>query len=231
MSRHEAAWRICWATGPLACFVAAYYGVPHLAAKAPTWDLSLPIDRSLPCVSGLAWAYLVGMMLPIVPAGLVPLRLLPCASAAYVAFIAAATLGFLLVPTDGHLLRAQCSEPGWTLATVYQLDSAQNLFPSLHVGFATLAALCLRRVRSRWATVAGFLAVVQAVTVCLVKQHVLADAVAGVMLAFAAYTICFEPRLEAAIQRLSRRNSTSRRAVSVKVGSCNAPEVAARAAR
>jgi membrane-associated phospholipid phosphatase len=232
MNRREAAVRrIGWVTAPFVCFVTGYYGAPHLAANMPAWDLSLAIDRSIPCVSGIACAYLVGLVLPVMPAWFIPLRLLPRASAAYIALIAMATLGFLLLPTDGRLLRAQCGDPTWTLEQVYRLDAARNLFPSLHVGFATLAALCLRHAQSRWSTAAECLAAIQVVTVCLVKQHVLADAVAGAMLAFAAYSMCLESRPETAIQRLLRRNSTSRRAVSAKVGSCNEPELAARAVR
>lgn len=75
----------------------------------------------------------------------------------------------------------------WGLRVNYALDPPLNLFPSLHVAIATLAALCAGKARPLW----GAWGAVGTGAICLavvfVKQHFVADAVAGVLLAAACY--------------------------------------------
>jgi hypothetical protein len=151
-------------------------------------------------MSAFVWIYLLGLILPFIPALLLPLPLLPRAAVAYGALIGSATMVFSLFPTDGRYLRSACGDPDWPLDLVYRLDPATNLFPSLHVGLATLVVLCLRHVQSRWTAPVVILACVQPVAVLLVKQHTLADVLAGSFLAFAVYQGIFASRTGISIQ-------------------------------
>ena len=190
----SAAQRIGWAALPLTSFILGYYVVPQLRIQASVWDPSLPFDSKLPCVPWLAWIYLVGLVVPLLPACAMPISLLPRTACTYIALIAASALVFVLVPTDGRALRTQCvTTPSWPLEVIHRLDAPANLFPSLHVGFAVLAALCLRHVGARWALTAMALAGIEAVSVCLVKQHFIADAMAGAVFAILAYVTILVP--------------------------------------
>jgi len=71
----------------------------------------------------------------------------------------------------------------------YQLDMPQNCFPSLHVTYPVFATMILwRRHRTmRW--VMGLMAAIIAISVILVKQHYIADVIAGFVVAILSYWI------------------------------------------
>lgn len=64
-------------------------------------------------------------------------------------------------------------------AWMFSLDNTYNCFPSLHVAYPTLATVLSWRFAPRWRGVFLALALITAVSVVLVKQHYLLDAVAG----------------------------------------------------
>lgn len=193
----------------------------------------MPLDARLPCVPAFVWPYLLGLALPLVPAWLMPARLLARTFAAYGLLIAGATFVFVVAPTEGHTLRAQCAAaPGWVLETVQRSDPAANLFPSLHVGFAMLATLCAAHAGSRWTPFLAAATLIEAVSACLVKQHYAADVLAGPLLALAAYAAAFaRSGAGGAIQPWSSRKMTSRQAMSSSGGSESDVGEASRAAR
>ena len=72
------------------------------------------------------------------------------------------------------------------LAYYYAVDPPVNLFPSLHCANAVLAALMARRLSPRLFYLVGPLAGLVLISVVLVKQHYVADVVAGTALALLA---------------------------------------------
>lgn len=182
--------RIAWALGLLCLWSAGYFGAPLVAGQTAVFDPSLPLDFRLPCVPALVNVYVLGLATPFVPALLLPWHLFLRSVLAYALLIAAATLAFVILPTDGIALRSTCPAH-WALGMLHDADVQSNLFPSLHVGFSTLAALCLRSARSRWATWLFGMACLQAIAVCLIKQHYLADAAAGPLFAWAAHRVAY----------------------------------------
>lgn len=74
----------------------------------------------------------------------------------------------------------------WGTALNYAIDQPRNLFPSLHLGTAFMAALLLLRLQPRagrwglaWATLIGY-------STMATRQHYFADVIAGIMVAIAA---------------------------------------------
>jgi membrane-associated phospholipid phosphatase len=86
----------------------------------------------------------------------------------------------------------------------YYIDAPYNLFPSLHVTYPTLATLVSWRNHKIMRWVFAAMAVVVAVSVVLVKQHYIADVVAG----FANGGICFAFAVYA--ERWLRKNKAQR---------------------
>lgn len=189
-----AAHRGGWAALLLLTFALGYAGSaawpsPPVAAQA----VASGWDERIPCVGPAVWVYACGLVLPLAPAWLLPRQHFMPTVAAYAALIISASALFVLVPVHGQTLRAACAavqaDPAsaWALALLHRVDPPRNLFPSLHIGFATLASLCMWQARARGRGLVACLALAQWPAVCAVKQHFLADALAGAVLAVLVY--------------------------------------------
>ena len=77
----------------------------------------------------------------------------------------------------------------WFLQGIYDADPPRNCFPSLHVATACVAALACGRVHRGVGFAAGLWAVLIAVSTVFTKQHYVADVVAGMILAVAAWLV------------------------------------------
>lgn len=75
----------------------------------------------------------------------------------------------------------------WGLRVNYALDPPLNLFPSLHVAIATLAALVGYKARPLYGAFGAVGAVLITLSTVFVKQHFVADGVAGIVLAVLVY--------------------------------------------
>jgi membrane-associated phospholipid phosphatase len=112
-----------------------------------------------------------------------------------IAFIASTTLAyivFLVFPVRMDLRPEMSEIAGSSLSLAvtrfyYYIDAPYNLFPSLHVTYPTLAALVAWRHHSKMRLAFAAMAVLVAISVILVKQHYIADVVAG----FANAGVCF----------------------------------------
>lgn len=71
----------------------------------------------------------------------------------------------------------------WASRFIFSIDNTYNCFPSLHVAYPTLAAVISWRFIPRWRWWFTAMAAVTAVSVVLVKQHYILDAVAGAVIA------------------------------------------------
>ena len=102
---------------------------------------------------------------------------------------------FVLVPAGAAGLRGQASTIGldaltaWAIRTLHAVDPGTNLLPSLHVSLATVAACALLREYPAWQTVIWSLLVAVLASVLVLKQHAIADAAAGLIVAFGAYRL------------------------------------------
>jgi hypothetical protein len=81
----------------------------------------------------------------------------------------------------------------WGLRLNYTLDPPTNLFPSLHLSVATLACLAAGTARREAGLLLVPVVAAIAVAICTVKQHFVADGVAGVALGIAVWLALVRP--------------------------------------
>lgn len=118
------------------------------------------------------------------------------------------SIGWLCFPTI--LPRPAMAEVGsgfcaWTLRIAYSWDAPYNCFPSLHVAQPFLAALTCNLVSRRIGLAAVVWASLVAVSTLFTKQHYVADVIAGIILAGAAYLVCLRRYPLAAVPQLDER--------------------------
>jgi membrane-associated phospholipid phosphatase len=172
---------VFWAIG--------YFGIA--AHTTTTFDPSLDIDRRIPFVGWTVWVYTGGLLWIASPLVLVTdSRLFRRMAFAYLVGMAVSFLCFAVLPTAAPTLHAAAtpsqldSASAWALLTLHRLDATVNLLPSLHVTLSWLAAEAIWRQhrKGRWACYCVAAAVTA--SVCLVKQHTVADVVCGLALAY-----------------------------------------------
>jgi membrane-associated phospholipid phosphatase len=110
---------------------------------------------------------------------------------AYIAVWAVAYLGFLLYPTvaprSDTVVGVGFAVRG--LQFLYDADPPYNCFPSIHVAHSFVSALACYRVHRTLGVVALACAWLVAISTLLTKQHYVADLIAGILLALAAYRL------------------------------------------
>lgn len=100
---------------------------------------------------------------------------------------------YTLFPTT--MMRPEVTEPGiWNdcIRILYQLDPADNLFPSLHCFISWLCYIGVRgnrKVPVRWRIFALIFSILVFLSTLTTRQHVIIDVFAGVLLAELCYCI------------------------------------------
>ena len=116
---------------------------------------------------------------------------------------------FLLIPTTN--VRPDVSEPGfwnWWLTFLYNVDSPDNLFPSVHCLVSWFCWISVRK-RKDISILYRIFSLVMAAAVCLstltTKQHVLADVAGSLLLAEASHYIAGRPKVRSACSAILSR--------------------------
>lgn len=191
----------------LAYLLIGYLGTNEIAALNPWGRPALPIatgfDHALPFVPAMVVFYVLYYPLLATPLILAPdsisITRLTLAQTAMNTF---SYVIFLLFPTPIDRPPAVPVE-GWfhiALDTLFRADHPYNTFPSLHVAQAVILALFFLKYAARWRPVGvlifhGVAAILIAASAVLIKQHYLADATAGTLLAGAVAFVFFrKPR-------------------------------------
>lgn len=192
--------RVLPTLGVLTFFIVGYFGVGSIADPARARALAGSADARIPFLPGSVWLYLL-----VFPGSLLPLFLVRSqdlfrrAMAAYVAAIAVSLTAFLAFPVTSVSLRADAASldrarfSTWAVAKLYAIDPPYNLFPSLHLSIATLAALTAWKARRAYGAAALCGVVLIGVSTLTVKQHFIADVAAGVALAGLLYAALLRP--------------------------------------
>jgi len=192
--------RVVIASLILVSYVAGYFPIGWTTDPESARSLSTSLDARIPflpeTVLLYVWVY-TAMVFPLFvvrsPA------LFRRVGLAYGIVIAASLATFAVYPVSAVDLRPDVGMldtsrfAEWGVKVVYTLDPPFNLFPSIHVAVATLAALSAWKARPVYGAigVAGVLLI--AVSVSTLKQHFLVDSVAGVGLATAVYAAIIRP--------------------------------------
>jgi hypothetical protein len=192
--------RALLAGGVVALFVAGYFGIGLHAPPSIVRELRTPLDSAIPFLAPTIWIYLW-----LFPASLLPLFLIRDRDlfrrtiAGYAIVIAVSLAIFAAWPVTSKGLRADPSTldttriAPWTVALLYRLDPPYNLFPSLHLSVAALAALSAWKASRLYGVAVSLGVVLIAVSICTVKQHFVWDGVGGLLLAGAAYALVLAP--------------------------------------
>ncbi|MBA5635715.1 phosphatase PAP2 family protein [Duganella sp. LX20W] len=149
------------------------------------------MDAAIPFAGLALWPYLSGIIWMGMPAVLLQSPALFRHTAySYSLLIAFSILCFVLVPAEAPQLRTQANSAGldpvtaWALLQLHAIDPPRNLLPSLHVSLAALASIALVRSNARWRVPAIVVLATIVASVCLAKQHTVADAAAGLLAAW-----------------------------------------------
>jgi membrane-associated phospholipid phosphatase len=181
-------------------FGAGYFGLGLGIDPARARDLATALDARIPFVASSVWIYVA-----VFPAAFLPLFVVRCPRlfrrtiAAYGVAIAASLVVFAAFPVTSSGLRvnADALDPArlsqWGVALLYRLDPPYNLFPSLHLSMALLAGLAAWKASRRYGATALAGVALIGVSTLTVKQHFIADGVAGIALAAVVYTAIMRP--------------------------------------
>lgn len=192
--------RVVLTAGLVTFFIVGYFGVGLSREPAGASELVSPLDKHIPFVAHWVWVYL-----SMFSAALIPLFVVRCprlfrrTALAYATVIAVSLICFMAFPVTSARLRVappmlDISRPSdWAVSIVYSLDPPYNLFPSLHLSIAALAAFSAWKATRLYGGAAfvgvGFVGV----SVCTVKQHFLLDALGGLALAALAGAVILRP--------------------------------------
>jgi membrane-associated phospholipid phosphatase len=93
----------------------------------------------------------------------------------------------------------------WGLRFLYGADPPYNCFPSLHVAHSFVSALACYRVHRTLGFTAVTCASLVAVSTLFIKQHYVADVIAGIFMAVAAYAASLRSYPRSSVPELDRR--------------------------
>ncbi|RMG09567.1 MAG: hypothetical protein D6731_19265 [Planctomycetota bacterium] len=171
-----------------------YYAIGAGQDPARARSLRTALDDAIPFVPAFMWVYVTVYTSLLIPVFTVRCqRLFRRVAAAYALVVTGCVLVWLLFPVSAVGLRADPAllDPSvfheWGLRVNYALDPPLNLFPSLHAAIAVIAALACWTADRRYGLAAGALALAISASICFVKQHFVADGVAGAALAGLVY--------------------------------------------
>lgn len=175
------------------------------AANAP----ALALDRLLPLAP--TWALVYGALyaiLIVLPVLVVQQEeLIRRTVWAYITVWTVAYIGFLLYPTVAPRPDKVLGEgfAVWGLRFLYDADPPYNCFPSIHVAHSFVSALACYRVHRTLGFITVLSASLVALSTLFTKQHYVADLIAGILLALAAYAVFLRGYSRERIPELERR--------------------------
>lgn len=170
------------------------------ADPASAHEMRTAWDARIPFVASTIWIYLW-----VFPASLLPLFLIRCPRLfrrtilAYAIVIAVSLAIFAAWPVTSRSLRADAASldttriSSWAVAVVYRLDPPYNLFPSLHLSIAALAALSAWKASKTYGAAVAVGVVLIGVSICTVKQHFVLDGLSGLALAGVVHAAVLRP--------------------------------------
>lgn len=192
--------RAALSLGLAVLFLVGYFGVGLNTDPARAVDLSIPLDERIPFVPETVWIYIW-----MFPAALIPLFTVRCQrlfrrlAVAYAAAIILSLICFAAWPVTSIGLRVDAAalDPGrfseWCVKILYIIDPPYNLFPSLHLSIAMLAAYSAGKARRLYGAITFVGVGMVLVSISTVKQHFVADGLGGLALALFIYMIVLWP--------------------------------------
>lgn len=162
--------------------------------------LRTPLDEAIPflpwTVHLYSWVY-TSMLIPLftVRSGALFQRV----ALAYMLVVLVSLATFLIYPVTALGFRPDVGYldastfTNWAVKLTFHIDPPTNLFPSLHVSIATIALLSTWKARRIYAVVTSPIALGILVSISTMKQHYVADGIAGMALAAGVYALVLRP--------------------------------------
>jgi membrane-associated phospholipid phosphatase len=182
-----------WLAAAFMAMLPMYFVIGQMTAARPHYRPFLPLDHAMPLwpewMLVYGSLYMCGFLLPLLV--IRGRELFHQALKAYLFVMAVSYVIFYFYPTiaprDESLPVHDFAT--WSLRLFYDLDQPNGCFPSLHVAYSFVAAFaCFRMHRGVGAVAAGW-AVLIGISTVYTKQHYVADAVAGALIAAVAYIV------------------------------------------
>ncbi len=177
--------------GTVVLVYAAYYPLNAWTMSLPYHDLGTWIDRATPLAPAWMFAYVAIFASATMPGFVVRHKaLLQRTAIAYLLVQCIAFVCFVLYPVQ-MTLRPEAvavdSFATWGLKLCYFLDAPTTCFPSLHVATCVLGGLIVHKADPKLGRPLLGVALLVCASTMLVKQHFLADVVAGLLLSLVVH--------------------------------------------
>ena len=188
---------------PCYIFIAQRVRVGTLHAPVLPWDRALPLQPTWALIYGALYVFLIALPVFVVRQE----EHIRRTFWAYLAVWVTAYVCFLVYPTVAPRPASVVGDgfAAWGLRSLYGADPPYNCFPSLHVAHSFVSALTCYRLHRRLGLTALLCASLVAVSTLFTKQHYIADVIAGILLAFAAYVMILRGYPRENVPELDRR--------------------------
>lgn len=177
----------------------------HIARYQEVATLQLSWDSSIPFSSKFVWVYVLHYVLPVLMVVLLPgLKRFNNALLSYFFVFTVAFAVFIVYPV--RMIRPNHLGPDFSdtvLGLIYSIDEPTAVFPSVHVALSLLTGLIVTYNDKRLGSVFLLTALGIALSTLYVKQHWIADILAGAALGIIAFAFVYcgvSPRLSRARQ-------------------------------
>ncbi len=171
-----------------------FFGLDYyILAQNRYYDISLSLDRWIPLSPVWIWAYLLYYPFCLVPflfpTVLNDTRLFVRIAAGFlIQFIVAWPIFYFFPTRIIHPVLTGTTFSVLAVQGLYRVDAGCCILPCLHVANSLYTGLVLRRFLSpRWSVPIFFVVGLISASTLLIKQHLVVDVLAGVLLGFAAY--------------------------------------------
>jgi membrane-associated phospholipid phosphatase len=182
--------------GVMVYYLAGYFVINQwTATRTVLYHLDLPFESALPIYPALIFAYILELVFFVLAYWMIDdLDFFKKTARAFLLLITFHFIVFVAFPVEYHLRPVIDPYRGWAYFLVYfyyWMDLPYNCFPSMHVSNVFLIAFILQKYRRGMGWILQPLAVLVAISVVLVKQHFIADVVAGFLVGWFVYEQIF----------------------------------------
>lgn len=186
--------RSCWIAVIVGFAMPLYFPINAYTDRSRAVTLDFSVDHSIPFVGGWIFIYTLVYMSSFFPLLVVKSsQLVHRMAASFFSTFILAYVCFLILPVTTVPLSGEAFRPslasiddstftGWVLCLNFYLDPPNNCFPSLHIAQAFVGAFATLKADKFYGGVATVAAVLISLSTMLVKQHYLADVMAGFVL-------------------------------------------------
>lgn len=195
MTKAEVWKKRAWFTVSIFYFVFGYMAcntwLEYEAGHYNTMDL--PLERTIPMVPAFIFGYLlIYVCLALLYVLLDEYKQFKFANGAFLWVTTIHFAIFFLYPVRMVYRPDMTGMPGWVnqlTSWYFLLDYPNNCFPSLHVAYPFLGTLVLWHFKRGWAWAFAAMTIIIAMSVVLIKQHYILDAVAAIIVTSISYWI------------------------------------------